>query len=87
MNKIRIVLVDDHSMFRSGIRVLLSLYPDFDVVGEASDGQEALDVVRELLPDVVIMDIATDPSKPTWMPVVLLLKSLPVISDVVPAPK
>ena len=58
MNKIRIVLVDDHSMFRSGIRVLLSLYPDFDVVGEASDGQEALDVVRELLPDVVIMDIA-----------------------------
>ena len=58
MNKIRILLVDDHTMFRSGLRVLLGLYPDFDVVGEAGDGQEALDAVRELAPDIVLMDIA-----------------------------
>lgn len=58
MNKIRILLVDDHTMFRAGLRVLLSLYADFDIVGEAGDGQEALDAVRELAPDVVLMDIA-----------------------------
>jgi DNA-binding NarL/FixJ family response regulator len=58
MTKIRILLVDDHTMFRSGLRVLLNLYPDFEVVGEAGDGQEALDAVRELAPDIVLMDIA-----------------------------
>jgi len=58
MGKIRILLVDDHTMFRAGLRVLLELYPDFEVVGEAGDGQEALAQVRELAPDVVLMDIA-----------------------------
>ena len=58
MEKIRILLVDDHAMFRSGLRVLLSLYPDFEIVGEAGDGQAAFDVIRELGPDVVLMDIA-----------------------------
>lgn len=58
MNKIRILLVDDHAMFRSGLRVLLNLYPDFQIVGEAGNGQDALSAVRELVPDVVLMDIA-----------------------------
>ena len=58
MDRIRILLVDDHTMFRAGLRVLLDLYPDFEVVGEAIDGQEALAQVRALSPDVVLMDIA-----------------------------
>ena len=58
MDKIRILLVDDHTMFRSGLRILLNLYPDFEIVGEAGDGQEAFDAIRELGPDVVLMDIA-----------------------------
>lgn len=58
MDKIRILLVDDHAMLRAGLRVLLDLYPDFEVVGEAGDGQEALALVREQSPDVVLMDIA-----------------------------
>jgi len=56
--KIRVLLVDDHAILRDGIRALLALSKDIEVVGEASDGQEALDRVRELSPDVVLMDIA-----------------------------
>lgn len=56
--KIRILLVDDHAIFRAGLRVLLELYPDYEVVGEAGDGREALAQVRDLSPDIVLMDIA-----------------------------
>lgn len=56
-SKIRILIVDDHSVLRAGIRALLKVQPDFEVVGDASDGQEALARVRELQPDVVLMDI------------------------------
>ncbi len=55
--KIRIVIVDDHAVLRAGIRVLLELQADFEVVGEAASGQEAIQRVRETAPDVVIMDI------------------------------
>lgn len=58
LGKIRVLLVDDHAVLRDGLRALLALYPDIEVVGEASDGSEALDRSRELLPDVVIMDLA-----------------------------
>ncbi|MFK0242438.1 response regulator [Microbacterium sp. NPDC090281] len=54
---IRVVLVDDQALFRAGIRMLVASQPDLDVVGEAGDGKEALEVVRTTRPDVVLMDI------------------------------
>jgi DNA-binding NarL/FixJ family response regulator len=54
---IRVVLVDDQALFRAGVRMLVDSQPDLEVVGEASDGREALAVVRETRPDVVLMDI------------------------------
>lgn len=57
MSSVRVVLVDDQSLFRAGIRMVIASQPDLDVVGEASDGAEALRVVRETRPDVVLMDI------------------------------
>ncbi|MDE0545284.1 response regulator transcription factor [Microbacterium sp. C7(2022)] len=57
MNAIRVVLVDDQALFRAGIRMLIDSQPDLEVVGEASDGREGVMVVREVRPDVVLMDI------------------------------
>ncbi|MGW9157052.1 response regulator [Microbacterium sp. NPDC055665] len=54
---IRVVLVDDQALFRAGIRMLVASQTDLEVVGEAGNGQEALDVVRATRPDVVLMDI------------------------------
>lgn len=54
---IRVVLVDDQALFRAGIRMLVASQPDLDVVGEAGDGREAVEVVRATRPDVVLMDI------------------------------
>jgi two-component system, NarL family, response regulator LiaR len=54
---IRILLVDDHTVVRKGLRTFLSYDPDLEVVGEASDGREALTKARELAPDVVLMDL------------------------------
>ncbi|HWL76999.1 response regulator transcription factor [Microbacterium sp.] len=56
-NTIRVVLVDDQALFRAGIRMLIDSQPDLEIVGEASDGREALSVVRATRPDVVLMDI------------------------------
>ena len=56
-SKIRVMLVDDHAIVREGITELLEQSGEFEVVGQAGDGEEALDRVRELKPDVVIMDI------------------------------
>ncbi|MFH1169095.1 MAG: response regulator transcription factor [Chloroflexota bacterium] len=57
MLKIRILLADDHAVLREGMRNLLEREKDMEVVGEASDGEEALQLVSELKPDVVLMDI------------------------------
>ncbi len=54
---IRILIADDHAILRAGIRALLQLHPDFEVVGEASDGYEVLVQVQAQKPDVVLMDI------------------------------
>ena len=58
MSKITILIVDDHAILREGVRALLSVHEDLQVVGEASDGQEAIGAVERLDPDVVLMDIA-----------------------------
>ena len=58
MRKIRVLVVDDHTIVRDGICALLALAADIEVVGEAENGREALDRVRQLAPDVVLMDIA-----------------------------
>ncbi|HEX7593270.1 MAG TPA: response regulator transcription factor [Anaerolineae bacterium] len=58
MTKIRVLVADDHTIVREGVRILLEAQPDIEVVGEAADGQEALERVRELLPDIVLIDIA-----------------------------
>jgi len=55
---IRVVLADDHTLVRAGIRALLEKLPGVEVVGEASDGREVLNLVRTKGPDVVLMDIA-----------------------------
>lgn len=55
--RIKVLVADDHAVVREGIRALLSLQKDMQVVGEAVDGREAASKTRELLPDVVLMDI------------------------------
>ena len=58
MNKVRLLLVDDHPIVRVGLRTLLETEPDMQVVGEAGTGVEAVDLVAKLCPDVVVMDIS-----------------------------
>lgn len=55
--KIRVLLVDDHAIMREGIRMILSQDPDIEVVGEAGDGHEAIELVGQLHPDIALMDI------------------------------
>ncbi len=57
MNKIRILIVDDHKVVRTGLKALLSAEPDFDIVGEADDGQSALRETLAVKPNVIIMDL------------------------------
>ncbi|MBZ5489526.1 MAG: response regulator transcription factor [Acidobacteriia bacterium] len=58
MNKVQILIADDHGIVRKGLRLQLEQSPDFQVVGEAADGREAVRMTEELKPDVVLMDIA-----------------------------
>ena len=58
MSTIRVLLADDHALFRRGVASLISSESDFEVVGEAADGRRALEMTRELMPDVILMDIA-----------------------------
>lgn len=57
-NKTRVLIVDDHTLVRDGLRALLALSTDIEVVGEANNGKEALEKVRELAPNIVLMDLA-----------------------------
>jgi DNA-binding NarL/FixJ family response regulator len=58
MNKIRLLLVDDHALLRAGLRALLSLESDLEVAGEAGTGEEAVELAAHLRPDVVLMDLS-----------------------------
>lgn len=58
MSKHRILIADDHAILREGVRALLATADDIEVVGEAGDGREAIDLAQELEPDVILMDVA-----------------------------
>lgn len=58
MENIRVLVVDDHAIMRDGIRALISAHSGIEIVGEASEGKEAIEKALELVPDVVVMDIA-----------------------------
>lgn len=55
--KIRVVLVDDQTMIRQGLGYVIQMQPDMEVIGEAADGEEAVEVVKRVCPDVVLMDV------------------------------
>jgi DNA-binding NarL/FixJ family response regulator len=57
MSPLKILIVDDHTLFREGLRIILDQRPDMKVVGEARDGIEAMKMVRALKPDIVLLDI------------------------------
>ena len=79
MKKIRVLIADDHTLVRDGIRSLLSLTADIEIIGEAADGQEAVDKVKQLAPDLVLMDLA--------MPVMGGLEATRIIRKEYPATK
>lgn len=58
MRKIRIVIADDHKLFRTGLKSLLDQEPNFEIAGEATNGQELLDLLREVRTDVVLIDLS-----------------------------
>src|SRR5947209_5770768 len=56
--KIRILLADDHPVVRQGFRLILSAHSDMEIVGEAGDGRQAVEMAERLKPDIVVMDVA-----------------------------
>lgn len=57
MEKIRIIIVDDHQLFRNGLKILLNAFPEFEVVGEAANGNEFINLLAETKADLALMDI------------------------------
>ncbi len=57
MDKIRIIITDDHQLFRNGLMILLNSFPEFEVVGEASNGEEFLKLLKSVKADIALMDI------------------------------
>jgi DNA-binding NarL/FixJ family response regulator len=74
--KIRVILADDHTLIRSGLRVVLSAEADIEVVGEAADGLIACDIVERLKPDVAVLDVT--------MPILTGLDAVPTIRQAHP---
>ncbi len=79
MRKIRVLLADDHTVVRQGLRALLAAEEDIEIVGEAENGRQAIQLVKKLLPDVAVIDIA--------MPVLNGLEATRQITRSVPATK
>jgi DNA-binding NarL/FixJ family response regulator len=57
MNKIKIIIVDDHALFRNGLKILLNTIPNIEVIGEAGNGKQFLELLETLIPDIVLIDI------------------------------
>lgn len=57
MEKIKIIICDDHQLFRNGLKILLNAFPEFEVIGEASNGEEFLKIIKNIKADVALMDI------------------------------
>jgi DNA-binding NarL/FixJ family response regulator len=57
MDKIRIIIADDHQLFRNGLKILLNTFPEFEVTGEASNGKEYLELLKTIQADIALMDI------------------------------
>jgi DNA-binding NarL/FixJ family response regulator len=76
--QIKVLLVDDHPVVRSGIRTLIEQVPDIDVIGEASTGAEALQMTRELIPDVLLLDMEMPDISGNQVASQLLKEGLPV---------
>src|SRR3989304_504748 len=77
MKRIRVLLVDDHSLFRSGVKALLQTDGSLDVVGEGGNALEGIELARSLKPDVVLMDISMPGLKGT--------KAIPALLDAAPS--
>mgnify|MGYP001565397842 FL=1 len=77
MKKIRVLLIDDHSLFRSGVKALLQTDSSIDVVGEGGGALEGIELARSLAPDVVLMDISMPGLKGT--------KAIPALLDAAPS--
>jgi DNA-binding NarL/FixJ family response regulator len=77
--KLRVLIVDDHALFRRGLQMVLRQESDIDVVGEAADGHEAVEKAQELMPDVVLMDVR--------MPGQSGIKATEKIKDLIPHAK
>ena len=75
--RLRVMVVDDHALFRRGLEMVLEEEDDIELVGEAGDGAEAVDMAAELLPDVVLMDVR--------MPKRSGIEACRAIKDVAPA--
>jgi DNA-binding NarL/FixJ family response regulator len=73
MVKIRILITDDHSIVREGIKSMLKNFDDFEIVGEAENGKEAIEKIGQLFPDVIIMDIS--------MPVMTGIEAIKIIKS------
>ena len=58
MKRIRVLLADDHAVVRQGFKMILSAQPDMEIVGEAGNGREAVELAEQLRPDIVVMDVA-----------------------------
>lgn len=79
MKKIRILIVDDHNLIINGIKSLLSPIQNFEIIGEANDGQQAIDLSLKIKPDVIIMDIS--------MPVLSGIDATKIILEKLPETK